>query len=70
MIFFDYEGIFASEARIENKYALTSVIAQRARQISEQKGQGLLDGAEKAISLATRELLEGKLHFRLSDGEK
>jgi len=68
MIFFDYEKVFKSENCIDNKYALTSVIAQRARQISEQKGQGLLDGAEKAISLATRELLEGKVAVRLPDG--
>lgn len=67
MIFFDYEKVFASEDCIENKYALTSIIAQRARQISEQKGQGLLDGAEKAISLATRELLEGKVRIHLPE---
>lgn len=67
MIFFDYQKVFGSGGCIDNKYALTSVIAQRARQISEQKGQGILDGAEKAISLATRELLENKVSIRLPE---
>ena len=67
MIFFDYEKVFFHENSIENKYALTSVIAQRARQISEQTVQGVFDGAEKAISLATRELVEGKLRIYLPE---
>ncbi len=55
---------------VHNKYLLTSVIAQRARQISEMKGRrpGAENGgdpAEKAISLALEDMEEGNVHVQL-----
>jgi DNA-directed RNA polymerase omega subunit len=61
MIFYDLDKLF-SRLPIENKYLLTRVLGQRARQLSESKGRNILEeSGEKYISSAIRELAEGKL---------
>jgi DNA-directed RNA polymerase omega subunit len=64
MIFYDIEKIIR-ERGIDNKYRLTGAVADRARQLSEQKGRRLTDDAakEKYISLALEEIASGKVVF-------
>lgn len=53
---------------VHNKYLLTAVIAQRARQISEVKGvNGILEKhpGEKAISLALCDMEDGNVSVQL-----
>ena len=55
---------------VHNKYLLTAIIAQRARQISEVKGvNGILEKhpGEKAISLALCDMEDGGTHHRPAD---
>jgi len=64
MIFYDIEEIIRKRG-IENKYLLTVAVAERARQLSEQKGRYLVEDAtrEKYISLALEEIASGKVVF-------
>jgi DNA-directed RNA polymerase omega subunit len=69
MIFYDIEKIIRDRG-IDNKYRLTGAVADRARQLSEQKGRRLVEDAarEKYISLALEEIASGKVVF-LQSGE-
>jgi DNA-directed RNA polymerase omega subunit len=69
MIFYDIEKIIRDRG-IDNKYRLTGAVADRARQLSEQKGRRLVEDAtrEKYISLALEEISSGKVVF-LKTGE-
>jgi DNA-directed RNA polymerase omega subunit len=64
MIFYDIEEIIRKRG-IENKYLLTVAVAERARQLSEQKGRYLVEDTtrEKFISLALEEIAGGKVVF-------
>jgi DNA-directed RNA polymerase omega subunit len=64
MIFYDIEKIIRDRG-IDNKYRLTGAVADRARQLSEQKGRRLIEDAvrEKYISLALEEISSGKVVF-------
>lgn len=64
MIFYDIEKIIRDRG-IDNKYRLTGAVADRARQLSEQKGRRLIEEAvrEKYISLALEEISSGKVVF-------
>lgn len=64
MIFYDIERIIRDRG-IDNKYRLTGAVADRARQLSEQKGRRLSEDAmrEKYISLALEEISSGKVVF-------
>lgn len=64
MIFYDIERIIR-DREIDNKYRLTGAVADRARQLSEQKGRRLTEDAtrEKYISLALEEIASGKVVF-------
>ena len=53
---------------VHNKYLLTTVIARRARQISEMKGRFMLENCEpgeKAISLALADMEAGNVQVTL-----
>ena len=70
MIFCDLDERF-SKLPIENKYLLTRVLAQRARQLSESKGRNILEeSGEKYISSAIRELAAGSLVLFFSPEEE
>ncbi len=43
------------------RYALTCVVAKRARQIIGQEQEYLLDSGMKPVSLAAKEIYEGKV---------
>lgn len=62
MKFYDMDKI-AKKNKINNKYLLTSVVAIRARQISEMKGRILDEKNEKFISLAMDDLDKAKITF-------
>lgn len=64
MIFYDIEKIIRDRG-IDNKYRLTGAVADRARQLSEQKGRRIIEDAvrEKYISLALEEIASGKVVF-------
>lgn len=70
MIFSNLDKLYG-KLPIENKYLLTRVLGQRARQLSETKGRNILeDSGEKYISSAIRELATGALvlSFPSEDG--
>lgn len=49
-----------------NKFLEAQIVAKRARQLSERKGQSFLEeGKTNPIERAMRELAEGKLRFIL-----
>jgi DNA-directed RNA polymerase omega subunit len=64
VIFYDIEKIIRDRG-IDNKYRLTGAVADRARQLSEQKGRRLVEDAtrEKYISLALEEIASGRVVF-------
>lgn len=62
MKFYDMDKI-AKKNEINNKYLLTSVVAIRARQISEMKGRILDEKNEKFISLAMDDLDKARITF-------
>jgi len=70
MIFYDIEAIIR-DRKIDNKYRLARAVADRARQLSEQKGRRLVEDSmkEKYISLALEEIAQGKVIFP-ETGEK
>lgn len=47
--------------RAECRYALTCVVAKRARQLIGQEQEYLEASGEKPVSLAAREIYEGKI---------
>lgn len=69
MIFNDLEK-FYSEMGIENKYVLTLLVSQRARQISEQKGNIASEGGgEKFICAAIRDIEEKHVTYTCPPAE-
>lgn len=64
MICGDIEKIYR-ERDIPNKYVLTLVLAERARQLSERKGTGL-GYDEKFITRAMEDVDEGKVTYKMT----
>lgn len=63
MIYMDLEK-FYSKTGIPNKYALTLVVAARARQLSERKDA---DCNDKYISKAVSDLEHGRVAYTIKD---
>ena len=68
MRFYNMEKIIEN-IDVKNKYLLTSIVAHRARQISETKGRNVLDkGAEeKYISMALADMEAGRVAVTLQN---
>ncbi len=66
MHFFDMEKV-ANNVNVHNKYLLTSIVAHRARQISEMKRQRPQDcnAEEKYISMALADMETGRVEVHL-----
>lgn len=52
---------------IDSRYLLVNVIAQRARQISQEAEELQEELTEKPVTLAIREIADGKLTASLKD---
>lgn len=52
---------------VDSRYLLVNVIAQRARQIAEEAEELQQDLDDKPVTLAIREVAEGKLSACLKD---
>lgn len=66
MIYTDLENLIDSTG-IENKYALAMIVATRARQLSEQKGNVLSgEGSELCITHSIEELENSELDITSS----
>ena len=52
---------------IDSRYLLVNVVARRARQISIEAGQEGYSLAEKPVTLAIREVADGKLTASVKD---
>ena len=55
---------------VDSRYLLVNVVAQRARQIAEEAEEFQEDLPEKPVTLAIREVAEGKLTATLKDEYK
>ena len=55
---------------VDSRYLLVNVVAQRARQIAEEAEVLQEDLPEKPVTLAIREVAEGKLTATLKDEYK
>ena len=55
---------------VESRYLLVNVVAQRARQISEEAEAFNEELPEKPVTLAIREVAEGKLTATVKDEYK
>lgn len=55
---------------VQSRYLLVNVVAQRARQISEEAEMLHEDLPEKPVTLAIREVADGKLTAELKDEYK
>lgn len=55
---------------IDSRYLLVNVIAQRARQISQEAEELQEELTEKPVTLAIREIADGKLTASLKDEYK
>ncbi len=55
---------------VESRYLLVNVVAQRARQIASEAAAFNEDLPEKPVTLAIREVAEGKLTAGLKDEYK
>lgn len=66
MHFYNMDKI-AQNVGISNKYLLTSIVAHRARQISETKSRRILEAGadEKYISLALADMEAGEVEVHL-----
>lgn len=64
MIFMDLEKIYR-ERNIPNKYILTLILSERARQLSERKGTGL-GYDEKFITKAVDDVVEGRVKYKVT----
>jgi len=64
MICSDIEKIY-KEQDIPNKYVLTLILAERARQLSERKGTGL-GYDEKFITKAMEDVEKGKVKYKMT----
>ena len=52
---------------VGSRYLLVNVVAQRARQISEEAEANQVDLPEKPVTLAIREVADGKLTASLKE---
>lgn len=52
---------------VESRYLLVNVVAQRARKIAEEAEEYQEELTEKPVTLAIREVAEGKLTATLKD---
>lgn len=64
MICSDIEKIY-EERDIPNKYVLTLILAERARQLSDRRGTGL-GYDEKFITKAMEDVAEGKVKYKMT----
>ena len=55
---------------VESRYLLVNVVAQRARQIASEAEELQEELTEKPVTLAIREVAEGKLSATVKDGYK
>jgi len=52
---------------VESRYLLVNVVAQRARQIAQEAEEQQEELPEKPVTLAIREVADGKLYGTLKD---
>lgn len=52
---------------VDSRYLLVNVIAQRARKISEEAEQNQVELTEKPVTLAIRDIADGKLSATLKE---
>ena len=52
---------------VDSRYLLVNVIAQRARQISEEAEMNQTELTEKPVTLAIREIADGKISATLKE---
>ena len=64
MICADIEKLY-EERDIPNKYVLTLILAERARQLSDRKGTGL-GYDEKFITKAMDDVAEGRVKYKMT----
>ena len=55
---------------VESRYLLVNVVAQRARQIATEADENQIELTDKPVTLAIREVAEGKLTAELKDNYK
>ena len=55
---------------VDSRYLLVNVVAQRARQIAEEAEEFQEELTEKPVTLAIREVADGKLSATLKDEYK
>ena len=55
---------------VDSRYLLVNVVAQRARQIAQEAEQQQEELTEKPVTLAIREVADGKLSAALKDEYK
>ena len=55
---------------VESRYLLVNVVAQRARQIATEADENQIELTDKPVTLAIREVAEGKLTAELKDDYK
>lgn len=65
MIYTDLENVL-DKTGIENKYALAMIVANRARQLSEQKSVISGESSELCITRSVHEVEDGKLDITSS----
>jgi len=56
--------------KVESRYLLVNVVAQRARQVADEAEYYQEDLAEKPVTIAIHEVAEGKLTATLKDRYK
>ena len=64
MICTDIEKLYEDQ-NIPNKYVLTLILAERARQLSDRRGTGL-GYDEKFITKAMQDVEEGKISYKMT----
>ena len=52
---------------VESRYLLVNVVAQRAREIAIEADENQIELTEKPVTLASREVAEGKLSATLKE---
>ena len=55
---------------VESRYLLVNVIAQRARQIAANAEEENIELPEKPVTIAIREIADGKISAELKEGYK
>ena len=55
---------------VDSRYLLVNVVAQRARQIAQEAEENQEELTEKPVTLAIREVAEGKIAATLKDEYK